>query len=105
MDKPRDRWIKVALIGIGIFNFADYFLTLRALSLGIPEGNPYMDALIGTPWFAVVKLIVVPAGLYRIWMVRHGMQWISRGLLVFVLAAYTWVTVYHMFGLMSAIMR
>ncbi len=104
MRTRRDRCIGYTLIAIGVFNFADYLLTLRALSLGIPEGNPYMDALIGTPWFPIVKLVIVPVGLYRIWMLRHGMGWISRTLLGLLLAAYTWVTVYHIVALLRIMM-
>lgn len=92
------------LAAIAVFNFADYFLTLRAISIGIEEGNPYMAALIGTPWFAVVKLFVVPLGLYRIYTLRRQIGWISSALLVMILTLYTVVTVYHIMGLLRLMM-
>lgn len=98
------RGITYLLIGIAVFNFADYFLTLRAISLGIQEGNPYMAPLIGTPWFTVVKLLIVPLGLYRIYNLRRGIGWISTSLLVMILGLYTMVTVYHTMGLLRLMM-
>ena len=92
----RDKVLKWVLIILGALNVADFLFTLRAVYiLGVPEGNPYMDALLGTAWFAVVKLLLVPLGLYFIWRRRHGMRWVSMSLLAVVFAAYTWVTVYH----------
>lgn len=45
----QDRILKWALITLGALNIADYLLTLRAVYiLGVPEGNPAMDALLGT---------------------------------------------------------
>ncbi len=105
MKTQRDKWIAYILVAIGALNFADYFLTLRALSFGIEEGNPYMDALIGTPWFPIVKLLLVPLGLYRIWTLRDGMGWISRSLLILALLAYSWVTGYHMAGMLYLMYR
>lgn len=44
----QDRILKWALITLGALNIADYLLTLRAVYiLGVPEGNPAMDALLG----------------------------------------------------------
>ena len=92
----RDKVLKWVLISLGALNVADYLFTLRAVYiLGVPEGNPYMDALLGTAWFGIVKLVLVPLGLYYIWRLRHGMGFVSRTLLGVALAAYAWVTVYH----------
>ena len=92
----RDRTLKWALLTLGALNIADYLFTLRAVYiLGVPEGNPYMDALLGTAWFAVVKLLLVPLGLYFIWRRRHCMGWLSHSFLTVTLGAYSWVTVYH----------
>ncbi|MFP4199825.1 MAG: DUF5658 family protein [Bacillota bacterium] len=96
--------LEYVLAVIALLNFADYFLTLRAISLGIREGNPYMAGLIETPWFAIVKLLVVPAGLYRIHTLRRGIGWISLALLALVLALYTFVTVYHVLSLVQIMM-
>ncbi len=98
------RGITYILGAIAVFNFADYFLTLRAISLGIEEGNPYMAALIGTPWFAVVKLLVVPLGLYRIYTLRRDIGWISSALLVVIFTIYTAVTAYHVLSLLRLMM-
>ena len=53
------RYLPMLLLGIGLFNVADYFFTVQALSLGARELNPVMDAIAHTPLFPVVKLTVV----------------------------------------------
>lgn len=92
----QDRILKWALITLGALNIADYLLTLRAVYiLGVPEGNPAMDALLGTMAFGAVKLLLVPLGLYFVWRMRDGMWWVSKSLLGVALTAYLWVTCYH----------
>ena len=46
------------LLGIGVFNVADYFLTLYAVKQGFREANPFMDAILHTYWFPKVKLLI-----------------------------------------------
>lgn len=97
-DIMRDRIIKYLLISLAAMNAADYLFTVRAIhTLGVPEGNPVMDALIGTPWFAVIKLVLVPAGLYLIWRCRGRV----RRVIYYAgaaSAAYGALTAWHFYG-------
>ncbi len=89
-------WVLIALAALNIF---DYLCTIQAVYLlGVPEGNPLMDALLGTAWFGIVKLFFIPIGLYFVWSKRRGLGWVSVSLLVLALAAYTAVAAYHSIG-------
>ena len=98
----KDRLFLYILWTIGIFNLADYAFTMRAIYiLGVPEANPVMDAALGTPFFALVKLVLVPLGLYFIWWVRGSIRLARPLMLVGVgvsFAAYTLLTAYHIYG-------
>ncbi|MFO8059804.1 MAG: DUF5658 family protein [Bacillota bacterium] len=63
--------LKAVLVLVGAFNALDYFLTLRALNLGFEEANPIVAAIIGTPFFPVVKLVAVPLCLWLMWLLRR----------------------------------
>ncbi len=65
-------FLRLMLIAIGVFNFADYVVTLQALEAGFMEDNPFMDAIIHTPWSATTKLILIPCSLAAIWLVEEG---------------------------------
>lgn len=93
----RDRILKYMLIAISVFNVADYISTLIAISNGVPEGNPVMDAVIGTPWFPVIKLVLVPAGLYLIWRCRGRVRRVVYYAGV-AFAAYGLLTAWHVIG-------
>lgn len=60
----------VMLVLIGVFNAADYYFTETLAALGGQELNPLTAPLINTPYFAVLKLIVIPLLLLFIWLVR-----------------------------------
>ena len=98
----KDRPLLIALWCIGIFNVLDYAFTMRAIYiLGVPEANPAMDAALGTPWFATVKLLLVPLGLYFIWRVRNRVR-LAKPVVMFGIAvsfaAYTILTGWHIYG-------
>lgn len=59
------------LIGVGVFNVLDYFLTLYALDQGFREGNPVMNIIINTAYFSIVKLLIVPLCLIFLWHIRN----------------------------------
>lgn len=83
------------LIGVGLFNVADYFLTGHALRLGFREGNPVMALVVNTVYFPTVKLIIVPILLFFLWVVRERM---GRRLYMYVwviFAAYALLMVYY----------
>ena len=66
--------LRFMLYAVALFNVADYFLTLAAVSKGAAEGNPVMDAILHTPWFPVLKLVAVPLALLWIWRVRRRVR-------------------------------
>lgn len=71
------------LIGIAAFNVADYLFTSLALGLGFRELNPVMDLVVHTPYFRLIKVVLIPLMLYYIWRQRHlaGQR----------VLAYTWI--------------
>ena len=88
------------LLGIGLFNIADYFFTLQALSLGAIEANPVMDAIVHTPLFSVVKLILIPALLVFFWTMRHKIRTRKNIIMMLtwvVFISYFVVSVYHLY--------
>ena len=93
------RYLPMLLLGIGLFNVADYFFTVNALSMGATEANPVMDAIVHTPFFSVVKLILVPALVVFFWTVRHKIR-TRRNIIMMltwvVFISYFVVTVYHL---------
>ena len=94
------RYLPILLLGIGLFNIADYFFTVNALSLGATEANPVMDAIVHTPLFPVVKLILIPALLVFFWTVRHKIQTRKNAIMPLtwgVFISYFVVTVYHLY--------
>ena len=96
-----DKVSKPVLITLALLNVADYGFTMRAVYiLGVPEANPFMDITLGTPLFAVVKLLIVPSACYLLWAIRD--KWQGRSvigfLLLFVIFAYGGVTLWHIYG-------
>jgi hypothetical protein len=97
-----DKILKPLLIALAVMNAVDYAFTVRAIRvLGVPEANPLISVSLGTPLFAVIKLIVIPLLCYLLWRSRHKwkrMKPLICGLLVFVTAAYAVVTIWHFYG-------
>lgn len=87
--------LRLMLIAIGVFNVADYVVTLQALEAGFTEGNPFMDAIIGTPWFAAIKLLLIPCCLLAIWLVEDRLRPFARRIVLVGLLAYAALMVYH----------
>lgn len=100
-DTMTDKILKPILIILIALNVLDYGFTMRAVyALNIPEANPFMDLALGSPLFALIKLVIVPAMCYIIWVTRESWQQrlLIGGLLGFVLLAYSGVTVWHFYG-------
>ncbi|MEW5922008.1 MAG: DUF5658 family protein [Bacillota bacterium] len=70
LTKSQDRILGFLLSSIAIFNSVDYLLTVMALKNGFRELNPVMNAIVFTPYFPLVKLVIVPFLLYIIWRMR-----------------------------------
>ena len=91
-------WI---LILIALFNAGDFFSTQDLVAFGDhSEWNPLMRGLVGTPYFAVYKLILIPVGLLFLWSVRKfvvpkymGFVRLACGVYA-LLMLYTWAVFY-----------
>jgi hypothetical protein len=89
------------LVFIALFNTVDFFATQDLVVLGEhKEWNPLMRGLVGTPSFALYKLILIPIGLLFLWLVRRfvvpkymGLVRLACGIYAF-LMVYTWVVFY-----------
>lgn len=89
------------LILTGVFNVIDFFNTRDLVVYGIhSEWNPFMRILVGTPYFAIYKLVLIPLGLAVLWRVRKSLMPRYLGLIrltcvVYALViTYTWVVFY-----------
>ncbi len=71
LTRKHERTLFYLLIGTAAFNAADYMLTLLALRLGYRELNPLMDLVVHTPYFPLIKLVLIPIMLYYVWVRRH----------------------------------
>lgn len=67
----RFRRLLFLLLLIGLFNCADFFATQALVVYGEHgEWNPFMRELVGTPYFALYKLVFIPLGLLFLWIAR-----------------------------------
>jgi hypothetical protein len=89
------------LILIGLFNMIDFFATQDLVVFGDhSEWNPFMSGLVGTPYFALYKLVLIPAGLLFLWFVRKSLVpkyigWVRFACgLYALLMIYTWGVFY-----------
>lgn len=67
----QNKKLPALLIAVGVFNFADHFITKYALSQGHVEINPVVNLLLPTPYHPYFKLIAVPGLLLFIWAVHR----------------------------------
>ena len=94
----RDKTLKWMLVTLGLFNVIDCISTTVAIANGVAEGNAAMDAIIGTAWFPLVKLILVPLGLYLVWRVRSQTRRSILLAMTVPFVAYTLLTMWHIYG-------
>ncbi|MFO8059036.1 MAG: DUF5658 family protein [Bacillota bacterium] len=87
--------LKLMLIAIGVFNIADYVVTMQAVRDGFTEGNPLMQSILFTPWFAAIKLLLIPSCLLAIWLVEDRLRPFGRKVVLVGLLAYAGLMVYH----------
>lgn len=101
ISKYQCRGLLWLLIIIGLLNVLDFFFTLDLVVHGIhQEGNPLLRGMIGTPYFALVKLVLIPFSLAFLWRVRRiivpkylRLVQFTCGVYI-VLIFYAWVTFY-----------
>lgn len=92
--------LALLLASVALFSVIDYLATVRAIAHGVVELNPVMDPLIGTPWFPLIKLAIIPGALYAVWLVRDRWQ-NNRGIYLGIIAlatAYGTLTMWHVWG-------
>lgn len=96
MQQKKFSFIAVLLITIGIFNVGDYYFTLKATIIGYQEFNPLISLIIGTVYFPVVKLIIIPLLLFVIWLLRFKVHCIRLHIYVLLLFfSYFTLILYH----------
>ena len=101
MMRSQDRHLLWLLTVIGLFNIIDFFATQDLVTFGEhSEWNPLMRGLIGTPYFAVYKLVLIPLGILSLWFMRRAIVPKYIGLVRLVsgiyalLLVYTWTVFY-----------
>ncbi len=72
LNAYEERIFRCLLFGVAVFNVLDYLLTEIFLLAGYRELNPVMGLIEGTPYFPLVKLVIIPLLLYFVWWLRYG---------------------------------
>lgn len=60
------------IVALLLHNIVDYFFTLEAIGAGGSELNSIMDLTIGTVWFPIIKLGLVPLALLSISRIKFN---------------------------------
>lgn len=95
------RILAIILISLFIMNIADYIFSVRALSWGIKEWNPLINATIGTYLFPILKIGLVSMFLLFIWLCRYRINRLRIIIMTglwFTFVAYVLVTGWHIYG-------
>lgn len=74
LKEPQYKYKPLALVLllIAAFSTVDYFTTQSLVVYGeYGEGNPFMRVVLGTPYFALYKLGLIPLGLLFLWLMRR----------------------------------
>ena len=96
MQQTKFSFIAVLLITIGIFNVGDYYFTLKATIIGYQEFNPLISLIIGTVYFPVVKLIIIPLLLFVIWLLKSKVNFLRLHIYILMLfISYFALILYH----------
>jgi hypothetical protein len=101
LKQRRYRRLAWLLVLIGVMNLLDFMATQDLVVVGEHgEWNPLMRPLVGTPYFILHKLALVPLGLLFLWTVRGILVpkymvliFLTCGLYLLVVV-YTWVVFY-----------
>ena len=98
----RYRVFALVLLLPAVLNLVDYGLTMRALSAGVPEGNPIMAAALDLGSFPFFKAGLPTALLWLAWLASDRIRRTRLPvltLLVMVVLIYLGVTVWQIYGL------
>jgi len=94
----QNRILAFLLLGLFLLNIADYAFTVRALSWGVPEANPFMNAIVFTALFPAVKIGLVTVSLLAIWFLRNRINRLRRVIMLALWATflvYAGTTAWH----------
>jgi hypothetical protein len=95
LSKSSGRRLFWPLLFIGVCNSLDFLATRHLVVYGDHlELNPFMCLLVGTPFFAAYKLVLVPLGLLFLWRERSTVLLKYMGALRFTCAAYGLLMLY-----------
>ena len=62
------------LLLLALLNAIDYFATQDLIARGLSEErNPLMRNLVGTAYFPIYKLVLIPLGLMALWLARESL--------------------------------
>lgn len=86
--------LRLALIALAVFNVMDYLFTRWCLNRGFVEANPLMVPIVDTPWFFVIKVVLVPLALYAIWCVRGEIRQVAGAFINLALCVYSALMLY-----------
>ena len=87
----------VILILIGVLNVIDFAVTQSLVVNGSHyELNPLMGRLIGTPFFTVYKLVLIPLGLVFLWFAPRSIVQRMKKLVFFALGVYASLMIYFL---------
>ncbi len=85
----------VLLLLLGLLNVADFWATWDLVVLsGFEEWNPLLRGIVGTPYFALIKLCLIPLGLVFLWLMRDKVMKRFWWLLKFTCGVYLCVVAY-----------
>jgi hypothetical protein len=99
--RDRPRLLFSLLVVVNILNLTDFLLTLKVLAEGGGEANPILRSLFAMdPLYAgVFKLVAVLLTSWLAWRCRRFRSGLSSA--VIMLALFTGVICYHIFGLIA----
>ncbi len=94
--RDRSALLASVLVAVNVLNVTDLLFTLFLLSRGAAEGNPVMDALIGTDPLVAAAFKVALLGLVSatVWRMRRYRSILAVGLIA--LAAFVILTFYEL---------
>lgn len=99
--RDRPRLLFSVLVVVNVLNLADFLLTLKVLGEGGGEANPILRSLFAVdPLYAgVFKLVAVLLTSWLAWRCRRFRSGLEAA--VIMLAVFTAVICYHIFGLIA----
>lgn len=82
-----------------VTNILDFFFTQYILSQGGMELNPIMKPIVYNFWLTgFIKIILVPLGIYFVWINREYIDKITHIIIKGVTVTYILLMIYYIFG-------